>query len=225
MEAIQERRTRQFESTNWAAERSGDISTASSCGGHKKCLIARGGVDESMVAARTGRGGMADSEIRAKQERVIDVFAKRPQAGLSTTPARAVVGDGLRCEYVEGDNSVVADMPEIMGGEASGPSPGFYARAGLCTCVAIGIKMAAVRGGLDVREVAVDVEVDFDDGAMFGLGDRTAAPLDTRISISIDTDAPLAEVQAMVDTTLEADPWFLALRDAQSVTTELQVGG
>lgn len=167
---------------------------------------------------------MADEtlgELRAKQQRMIDIYTKRPSAALSTIAASAVVGEGLRCDFSEGDSSVVVDMPKALGGGPAGPTPGFYARAGLCSCVAIGIKLTAIRGGLDFRQIAVDVEVDFDDGALLGLGERSAAPLETRVSIAIETDASEAETETVVDTALRSDPWFLALRDAQTVTTEL----
>ena len=167
---------------------------------------------------------MADStldELRSKQQRVIDVYTKRPEAALSTTTARGVVGDGFRCDYTEGDSSVVVDMPPVIGGAAAGPTPGFYSRAGLCSCLAIGIKLAAIRSGIDFRRVTVDVEVDFDDGAMFGVGERSAAPLETRISLAVETDATQADAEAVVETAIASDPWFLALRDAQTVTTRL----
>lgn len=169
---------------------------------------------------------MAEETIdafRQKQQRVIDIYTKRPEAALSTTKARGVVADGLRCEYTEGESSVVTDMPPVIGGESAGPSPGFYARAGLCSCLATGIKLVAVRSGIEMRRVTVDVEVDFDDGAMFGVGERSAAPLETRLTITIETDATEAEVAEVVEAAIATDPWFLALRDPQTVTTELTV--
>lgn len=55
---------------------------------------------------------------------------KRHQKALSTNHATAVVKDGLSCTFTQGEFSAVMDMPEIMGGDASGPTPGFFARAG-----------------------------------------------------------------------------------------------
>ncbi len=50
-----------------------------------------------------------------------------------------------------------------------------------------------------------------------------APPLATHISIAIDTDATEAHVAAIVETALARDPWFLALRDPQTVTTAVTV--
>lgn len=110
------------------------------------------------------------------------------------------------------------DMGPAMGGEATAPSPGFFAKAGLVGCLAIATKMTAARAGLNVRSVHVDVETDSDALAIFGMGGGNAAPLDTRIMIAIDSDEPDARINALVDQVLTIDTWFLALRDAQPVT-------
>lgn len=117
----------------------------------------------------TGDGTDSDEAIRQPQARVMEVFEKRPAAGQSTPAVSAHIEDGLRCAVAEGDHTVVADMPEVMGGDAAGPSPGFYARAGLASCIAIRIKMTAVREGHVLARVEVRVETDFDDAALFGL--------------------------------------------------------
>ena len=65
--------------------------------------------------------------------------------------------------------------------------------------------------------------MDFDDSAMFGIGENTEAPLDTRLLIKIVSDEGQKRLQNLVDRVLEIDPYFLALRDAQSVSAELKV--
>jgi uncharacterized OsmC-like protein len=113
------------------------------------------------------------------------------------------------------------DMSQTLGGDEKGPTPGFFIRAGLAGCVAIGIKLTAAREAIAVDSINVDVEMDFDDGAMLGVGSNTAAPLQTRFTITLDSAEPWAKVTAMVDRALAADPYFLALRDAQNVTARL----
>lgn len=166
-----------------------------------------------------------DTKIRDALKRVIEVFEKRPQKALSTNRASAVVEDGLECIFTQGEHSAVMDMPEIMGGDDAGPTPGFFARAGIAGCVSMGIKQAAILAGLVFDKVTVDIETDFDDGAALGLGTVSAAPLETRLAIRIETDAPEAEVSALIDKVLGMDPWFLALRDAQSTKTQIIVEG
>ena len=164
-----------------------------------------------------------DAIVRDAVNRVIDVFKKRPQKALSTNQATAVVDDGLRCLFRQGEHDAVMDMPEIMGGGDAGPTPGFFARAGIAGCVSIGLKQAAILEGLRFDRVTVDIETDFDDGASLGVGTASAAPLETRLAIRIETAVPEADVAALVDKVLHRDPWFLALRDAQAMKTRVSV--
>jgi uncharacterized OsmC-like protein len=162
-----------------------------------------------------------DAEIRTAQERVIQVFRKKPTAAFSSMRASGHVGEGLACTVRQGDHQAVLDMSKALGGDERGPTPGFYIRAGLVGCIAIGIKLTAAREGIELDAIDVDVEMDFDDGAMLGLGSNTAAPLETRVVIALATAAPWDQVTAMVERALAADPFFLALRDAQKVVTRV----
>ena len=164
----------------------------------------------------------SDEEIRLAQERVMSVFHRRPEAALDTKHADASISEGLTCTVTEGDREVVLDMPEPVGGSELGPSPGFHARAAIAGCVAIGIKMTAIRLGIELRSVKVGVDMDFDDSAIFGMGEASAAPLKTHLKITVASDADRETLQGLVDTALEADPYFLALRDPQKVETSLE---
>ena len=164
-----------------------------------------------------------DSKIREAQSRVREVFIKKPQKAFSTNYGTAVIEDGLSCTFTQGEISAVMDMPEIMGGDDNGPTPGFYARAGIAGCVSIGIKQTAINSGAVFDSVIVDIETDFNDGALMGLGDASAAPLETRLTIRIRTNLPAPEVSALVEKALCIDPWYLALRDAQSVKLNITV--
>ena len=165
----------------------------------------------------------SDAEIQSAQGRVMSVFRRRPDAAMDTKHSEARITEGLTCTVREGDQEVVLDMPEPIGGSGQGPSPGFHARAAVSGCVAIGIKMTAVRLGIALRSVHVGVDMDFDDSAMFGMGEASAAPLKTRIKIALDSDADEASLRKLVDTALEADPFYLALLEPQNVETFLEV--
>jgi hypothetical protein len=89
----------------------------------------------------------------------------------------------------------------------------------------MGIKLSAVRDGLELRGVEVEVETECDDRALFGIGSAGAAPIETRVSITLDTDAADDVVQALVQRALELDIWFLVLRDAQRVRTRVRTRG
>ena len=157
--------------------------------------------------------------IKAALDRLVDVYQKRPDFARSTAAISGTVEDGLTCTISDGSHEVIADMPEAMGGVGAGPTPGFYARAGIAGCISIGIKMQAARAGYEFRSVRVGVETDFDDLAFYKLGGSSAAPLESRLTIEVDCDLDAEQLESFIADVLERDSWFLALRDAQSVKT------
>lgn len=159
-----------------------------------------------------------DQHIRDRQNEVLAYLLDNPDKSLSTSKISGVVTDGLQCQVRQGRHEVAMDMSTAMGGEATAPSPGFFAKAGVVGCLAIATKMTAAREGMRFRSVHVEIETDTDGLALFGKGGGNAAPLDTRIKISIDSDEPDARVAELIDQVLTIDTWFLALRDAQPVT-------
>lgn len=157
--------------------------------------------------------------IKEALDRLVDVYEKRPSFAQATIGLTGTVEDGLVCTLSDGEHTMIADLPQEMGGEDTGPSPGFYARAGIAGCVSMGVKMLAAQAGHDFRKVTVNVEMDFDDRATYGLCTGTAAPLETRVTIDVDCDLSKEEASAFVLDVLEHDTWFLGLRDAQPVKT------
>jgi uncharacterized OsmC-like protein len=166
-----------------------------------------------------------DARIREAQNRYIKVLNRQPQLAQNTYKGTATIEDGFICNFTQGEQSIVMDVSKVVGGDDTGPTPGFLARASIAGCVSMGIKQAAVKEGLVIDSVSVDIEMDFAEGASLGFGEDSAAPLETRFFIRIDTDSPESEVVALVDRALEKDTFFLALRDAQSVKINVNVIG
>jgi len=166
-----------------------------------------------------------DQPIRDAQQRAIAVFQRRPEAALSTVKLSGQLRDGLFCRVAAPAMDLSMDMPKALGGEESAPSPGHYIRVGLIGCVAIGIKLTAAREQIPVESIDVDIEMDFDDGALLAVGPNSAAPLETRLIVAIRSPAPPSEVLAMVDRALAADPYYLAFRNPQVIRAEVTVKG
>jgi len=164
-----------------------------------------------------------DVRIQEAQRRVIDRIRADPARARSTITTTGRVCDGLVCEVRQGKFHTVMDLGRGMGGDASAPSPGFFARAAIAGCVAISIKLLAARESLHFKAVDVDVETDFDDAALYGMGSGNAGPHETRLTIAVKTNEPEARVSEVVDRAIEAAPWFLALRAPQAVTRQVSV--
>lgn len=159
-----------------------------------------------------------DARISTAQTAVIDRIAAAPAQARSTIRTTGEIGAGLACKVTQGRFDAVLDLGRGMGGDAAGPSPGFFARAAIVGCVGIAVKMLAAREGVPFEHVHVAVETDFDDAALFGIGPGSAAPTETRILIDVETDADDTTVDDIVARALAMDPWFLALRDPQEVS-------
>ena len=162
-----------------------------------------------------------NEDIRTAQSKVREIYATRPDSALSTSRASAEIGHGLTCVFRQGTETAVMDLPEVMGDNNKGPTPGFHARAVITGCVAIGIKMEAANQGISIDGIHVGIEMDFDDSAALGMGSNSAAPLATRLAITVKTSHEEPEIQALVAQVLKKDTFFLALRDSQAVTAEI----
>ena len=74
---------------------------------------------------------MTDSQkIAAAQARMERVFARKPEAAKGPGITKATLKGGLTCEAVDGAWRMTFDQPASMGGDDSGPNPGFAGRAG-----------------------------------------------------------------------------------------------
>lgn len=160
-----------------------------------------------------------DAHIRTHQNQVIQYLTDNPEKAFATTKITGQVSDGLKCHVTQGRHEVDMDMGLAMGGDNTAPTPGFFAKAGVVGCLSIGTKMTAARLGIAVRSVRVELETDTDSLALLGHSGNYAGPLETRVNIVVDSDEDDAKIDGLIDFVLTIDTWFLALRDAQSVST------
>lgn len=160
---------------------------------------------------------------RDGQLRAIEVFSRRPERALVVNRGTAVVRDGLSCTYEQDGHSLVLDMPRAIGGSDEGMAPGFYGRAAICSCLAIGIKMTASREDIHIEAVQVDIEQDWDNRGVLAMDGARPVPSETRIAIHVTSPEPKHLLEEMLNRALSGDPWFLAFRDAQPVRTVISV--
>jgi uncharacterized OsmC-like protein len=135
---------------------------------------------------------LPNEKIRAALTRVSAVLTERPEFGRGTNVSRARIVNGLTCEIREGDYTFMADMPKQIGGEAGGPTPGVYGRAALGSCLAISYMLKAAAMNIPIDSLEVEIQADFDDGALLGTAPADVPPgyLEVRYSVTIDSDAP-----------------------------------
>jgi uncharacterized OsmC-like protein len=164
------------------------------------------------------------NEIKAKFEHIVDTLKAKPELGRGTgkTTARIVAG-GLACEIESGPWKFKADMPATSGGTASGPTPGMYGRAALGSCLAIGYAMRAARAGVTIDALEVEVEADYDDGAVFGTADKPPGYSEVRYTVRVRSSAPEAEVLKVLDDSDRHSPYLDVFARAQKVVRRVEI--
>jgi uncharacterized OsmC-like protein len=135
---------------------------------------------------------MAAAEIAAAWQRTTSVLRRRPEAGLhDDAPATARWSGGTRVvtEHANG-TQVETDMPAAMGGSGDRVSPGWLLRAGMASCTATRIAMAAAAEGIELQALEVLASSRSDTRGLLGMADDggepvSAGPRDVTMSVRI----------------------------------------
>ena len=164
------------------------------------------------------------AEVKKAADRSVKAMQTRPSIAQYTYKNRAQVGDGLACVCKEGDWTLNLDVPRAIGGEHSAPSPGVYVRTALTSCIAIGIKITACREEVPIEDVAVELEVDADNRADFGVDDVPPGYQRFRVNINVTSPADPAVVEDVVNRSLAFSPLLALHRETQDTTITVSVG-
>ena len=157
--------------------------------------------------------------ISAALDRVEKAVTKHPSLGIDTDRSVTTVTDGLRCTSEEGTWRFETDLPDTMGGDGSGPSPGVLGRAALGSCLAMGYQLRAARLGVELKSVTVEIEADSDVAGMLSTG-TSARPGygEVRYHVSVESSAPEGDVLRVLDEGDALSPY----RDVFSAETPMK---
>ena len=131
-------------------------------------------------------------EIRVAIEGASAFLAAHPdEARYTDSVAIARAADGLRVRVTgPTGEELVTDMPGVVGGGGSAPSPGWFLRAAVAACVASLAVMRAAQLGIAGFGCEVEVDSESDDRGILGLDDDVpAGPLSTRVSVRLSAPA------------------------------------
>lgn len=170
---------------------------------------------------------MSTEGIRKAIESLTATIAAQPEkARAKNAPATARVTERLQCElrgpYGE---LLLTDMPPAMGGNASGPNPGWLLRAALASCTATVIAMRAARLGVELGILEVTVESTSDNRGILGMDENVSAGLSTlyttvRIGASTASDTELRDIVQWADA---HSPVGSTLRSAPSYSLDIDI--
>ncbi|NND71760.1 MAG: hypothetical protein HKN43_09280 [Rhodothermales bacterium] len=164
-----------------------------------------------------------EAKIKQAFERTAKALSLREFLGQGTAISRVSVKDGFSCTVTDGEWSLSVDMGEKDGGSNTGPNPGVLGRAALGTCLAMGyVRWAAVLG-VPVDSIDVEIQADYDARGEYAVSDISPTYSEIRYVVTIVSDAPEAELIAMLDKSDKFSSFLAAFRDPQSVKRELSI--
>lgn len=170
---------------------------------------------------------MSVSSVRQAIERVSAAISADPtKARAKNAPATARLAAGLQCELSGPHNErLITDMPQAMGGAASGPNPGWLLRGALASCTATVIAMRAAKLGVALSSLEVTVESESDNRGILGLDENVSAGLETvrmkvKIGAATESSDALQEIVAWADA---HSPVACTMRQAPGCSLEIEV--
>ena len=167
------------------------------------------------------------ASIREALEGLARQFAEEPErARVRTGPTTARIVAGLRCEVRgPGGETLLTDMGQSMGGEASAPAPGWLMRASLASCTATCIAMRAATLGVALSMLEVTVVSEADQRGMLGL-DEHIPPGPSAFRVRVRLAAPNAspdELRALAEWADQHSPVASTARGNPRYSLEVDV--
>jgi uncharacterized OsmC-like protein len=162
--------------------------------------------------------------IRTAIERNVKAVSLRPGIGQGTARTRARLQPGLACEVTEGPYAFTVGMTEKYGGTGAGPNPGVFGRGTVAACLTIGFSMWAARLGVPLSGLEVEVEADYDVRGELGV-DESVPPgyLAMRYRITVESDAPEADIRRLTDVGLRTSSWLDTIARAVPMTGSVAI--
>ena len=162
-------------------------------------------------------------KIKQAIERSVKALSLKPSLGQGTGISKTRIKNGLTCEIQEGNWKFFADMPESVGGNAMGPTPGVYGRAALGSCLAIGYMLQAAKMGIAIDLLEVEVQADYDDGALLGTVHTDPGYSEVRYTVSIESDATQDDIMKLLDEADKHSPYLDVFSRGQNCKRMLHI--
>jgi uncharacterized OsmC-like protein len=169
--------------------------------------------------------------VAAALERMQAVLQRRPGAGLhDDAPAIARWQSGLRCVASHGNGTQIAtDMPAELGGSGEQITPGWLFRAGLASCAATSIALAAAAAGITLAALEVRAASRSDTRGLLGMADADGAPVyggpgEMQLIVTISAPGLAPErLRALVEDGVRRSPIPNAVQQATPLALRIDV--
>jgi len=174
---------------------------------------------------------MAFQDVAAAIHRAQSVLGRRPQAGLHYDPP-AVAQWSRDTRVVTSDahgTQIQTDMPLELGGTGERVSPGWLMRAGLASCTATSIAMAAAAESIELRRLEVVATSRSDARGLLGMsnadGTRVrAGPRRIELTVRISATGVAADrLRSLIEESDRRSPVACSLRDSLPIDLRIEV--
>jgi uncharacterized OsmC-like protein len=164
-------------------------------------------------------------------KRVMAAFQRRPEVGIHVdAPAVARWESGTRVLVRNTDGFEVAtDMPRELGGAGDQVTPGWLFRAGIASCAATSITLAAACEGIELTALEVDVGSRSDARGLLGMSEPSGEPVyagpfdvEMRVTVAANGSTPAA-LKTLVERCLSHSPVPSALITATPFALHINV--
>jgi uncharacterized OsmC-like protein len=172
---------------------------------------------------RSDMQGTAKAEVQRKVNRITRALELKPELGLGTGISTARITNGLTCSIREGQWELNADMPIQVGGSGSAPTPGVLGRAALGSCLAIGYMIWAAKLNVQIDDLEVEVQADWDDGGTFGTAEVPAGYSEVRYSVQIQSNASESDLMKVIEAGDAHSPYLDVFRRQQLCIRKVQI--
>jgi uncharacterized OsmC-like protein len=159
------------------------------------------------------------------------LLQRHPEAGLhDDAPATARWQSGLRCVASHGNGTQIAtDMPAELGGSGEQVTPGWLFRAGLASCAATSIALAAAAAGITLAALEVRAASRSDTRGLLGMAgaDGTAVyggPGEMQLVVTISAPGVSQErLRALAEDGVRRSPIPNAVQQATPLALHINV--
>jgi uncharacterized OsmC-like protein len=165
------------------------------------------------------------SHIRTSLKRARETFERRPSAARQEdSPAIAVWTRGLSTRLLHPSLGLElsTDLPGVLGGGGNHPSPGWYFRAGVASCMVTSIAMEAAQQGITLTRLEVEAHSESDARGMLGTAGVPSGPLRCWLKVALESavasDTVLRALVALADS---RSPMVQGLRHEVPVDLEV----
>ena len=174
---------------------------------------------------------MSLHDVKVGVERAMAAFQRRPEVAVhANPPAVSRWESGTRVVTHSGEAmSVATDMPKELGGAGDQFTPGWLFRAGIASCAATSITLAAASEGINLTSLEVHVGSRSDARGLLGMLEPDGEPVyaglfdvELRINIAADGLNPTA-LKSLVTGCLSHSPVPCTLKTATPFALHINV--